>query len=177
MSDFILKTNINISNIKQQIDNVIKHNNISNSLEGKSTTGENCAQYMLLDNIHQLNDTINVIKDKVKQSLIEYKIILSDDNLTTVSAWTVFGYENCFHKIHKHNEKNIKHVATVLYLQNSDNTTQKPGSIYAITNGEIVTYDPIVGDILIFPTHLLHGTYPQGYGLRQTLNIDFKISR
>ena len=34
---------------------------------------------------------------------------------------------------------------------------------------------PKVGDILIFPNWVYHGTEPQAIGLRQTLNLDFEI--
>ena len=34
-------------------------------------------------------------------------------------------------------------------------------------------FKPKVGDLFIFPWTLYHGVYPQGPGLRKTINCDF----
>ena len=39
-----------------------------------------------------------------------------------------------------------------------------------------MTINPEVGKLLIFPDWVLHGTYPQTKGTRQTLNVDYKLT-
>jgi hypothetical protein len=40
---------------------------------------------------------------------------------------------------------------------------------------EYKEFSPKIGDFFIFPIHVLHGTYPQSEGIRQTLNLDFEV--
>jgi len=174
--------------IKGSIDNIIDDYKITSSILNKSTRGVNAEQYDLLPYLH--DDArygiplINIIKHKVQEALNRPVKKLK-------AAWTVLGYENSFHTIHNHNPKKIFNntstnspygVSTVTYLNlpyigNDDHRT---GDFYAIiqdSNKENLKFvhSPKIGDILIFPIWVYHGTVPQSDGLRQTLSLDFEL--
>jgi hypothetical protein len=169
-----VKTN-NADHIKTKIDSVIKSNNIKSSVEYKSTKGENSYQFDLFQYTDQFQDVIDSIKNVTMHSLNKF----NNDRLTDlsiVSSWSVYGDRGSYHTIHRHNDITHNHVCTVLYLSTSEYDTNNPGSFFAIVNNDVVTHQPSVGDLLIFPVNLLHGTYPQGNGLRQTLSNDFELN-
>ena len=41
------------------------------------------------------------------------------------------------------------------------------------TGTKLHVIKPQIGDLLIFPWSLYHGVYPQGSGLRKSINCDF----
>ena len=110
--------------------------------------------------------------------------------LHACSAWTVLGDEGSYHTIHDHGPMN---VCSVLYLEvpepqevenEHDLWKDKSGQIYFVMHGSsynnlgvpnfrVFHVSPKKGMLVIFPSWMLHGVYPQGPGLRQTLNIDF----
>lgn len=161
--------------ITEKINNYIQANNLPNWLDGNknlSTRGQGSLQYDLLPYVLDLKDVYEEISNRVFRELINQGKTSSSSKLYIESTWTVFGYENGFHRIHKHNTN--RDIASVLYMTISQNSFNKPGTFYAVINGTIEEIHPKAGDLLIFPVHVLHGTYPQGPGIRQTLNIDFK---
>ena len=101
--------------------------------------------------------------------------------LHACSAWTVSGEEGSFHTIHEHGPMNI---CSVTYLQVPKNQIPPYGQIFFVLDASpynplstpssrILHLTPQEGMIVIFPSWILHGVYPQGQGTRQTLNIDF----
>jgi len=168
--DWIIRDNISITNISKVVKQGIQTTSPI-SLDSKSTTGENVKQYDLFQYLNN-NPAIDKIKEKILLNLEKY-LDVKLNNLKLLSAWTVLGYKNSYHTLHKHNNKQ-NHVSSVLYLN-----VKKVGSFYYVykKNEEIKcgTHKPHIGDLLIFPVWLWHGTYPQSKGLRQTLNLDFEI--
>jgi len=171
----IIKLNIEdkevCSSIKKQINFLIETNNIKSETDGKSSTGENIKQYELCQYIGNFLYYCEIIEDNLKLN----GFLKRDDYLMPNSCWTVIGDKDSFHTIHKHNNSRNAHLSTVLYLSIPKNDKNRPGSFYAIDGDDVVTIDPLVGNLLIFPTDMYHGTYPQGPGIRQTFNMDFKV--
>ena len=90
------------------------------------------------------------------------------------------GEDGGYHRIHHHNHgnKDCDRIAVVVYLKVPDNNIGDIFNILHKNNGEaidVVETTPEEGNILNFPKQVLHGTYPQSKGLRQTLNFDFNL--
>ena len=135
----------------------------------------------------------------VQREIVNYGLMpMNWRELHACSAWTVIGEEGSYHTIHEHGPMNISTVTylkvpqqkrTLEDLQNLTPSTTPPveataGQIYFVMDG--APYNPLStphyrlfhitpqeGMIVIFPSWMLHGVYPQGPGIRQTLNIDF----
>jgi len=166
---------------KEIIDNAVVKHNIQSITYGKSTTGINSKQYDLMSCLESIHDVKLKIQDKIVYSLKKNNFVSKESQLNIKSAWTVLGFENCFHTIHKHNLKYMSnHISTVTYLNLPENDENRPGNFYAILRDDMgenydFNHNPSLGEIMIFPVWIYHGTYPQGKGLRQTLNMDFEI--
>jgi hypothetical protein len=48
-----------------------------------------------------------------------------------------------------------------------------PNNVFYHSNSKIIHINPEVGKLLIFPDWIIHGTYPQTKGIRQTFNVDY----
>ncbi len=146
-------------------------------LNEKSTRGINSKQYELFGLIKNKDRQISIVKEKIKFHL--NKFVHKELNLELLSAWTVLGQKDSYHTLHKHNEYNTKHIATVLYLETPPYSKDDFGNFYFLFRhgSEIIkhSHKPRKGDLIIFPVWIWHGAYPQQEGLRQTLNLDFKI--
>ena len=145
------------------------------SIKYKSTTGKNAKQYDLLKYLEH-NPIVDKIKEKILFNLKKH-FNLKTYGLDLLSAWTVLGYKNTYHTLHRHNTTKQNHVSSVLYLKTPKS---KKNNFYYLhkNNGEIdlKRLNPKEGDLFIFPVWLWHGVYPQlEKGLRQTLNIDFGV--
>ena len=108
-------------------------------------------------------------------------------HLRPYGVWTVRGDKGSFHKIHQHNARgSVLGISSVLYLNvpETNDDTQPNNNIYFVMNSgpttvfspdqpSVVEISPKRGELYLFPNWLLHGTYPQSEGLRQTFNIDY----
>jgi hypothetical protein len=166
---------------KNEVNRIIVEKKIENNIQGKSTTGINCEQYDLFQYSNDIQIVIDKIKYKIETSLKENNFISQNLSLQIKSAWVVLGFENCFHTIHKHNSKCYSnHISTVTYLNLPENDKNRSGNFYAIlrdneNENNDYHHSPELGEIIMFPVWVYHGTYPQGKGLRQTLNMDFEV--
>jgi hypothetical protein len=151
--------------------------------------GENSTQYWIYDHqVHpiffnkEFESSMYKLKDYAQSILIEHNLI-QQPSLKFESVWSIIGNENSYCEIHDH--PNICGVSVVLYLQIPENKSenhleQNKGQIYFVLDSDstedfdsrVVHITPSVGKILIFPNWLLHGTYPQVKGIRQTLNTN-----
>jgi hypothetical protein len=146
--------------------------NISNL----STKGKKSIQYTLTNDFNKKNNLIkirNLIENLIKKNL--NKNFNIDCSLKLMSAWTVLGEENSYHTVHNHNKKNLNYISTVTYL----NVPKKDKGLfyYFFQDKEDLHHriiDPCKNMIIIMPSWIYHGVYPQGKGLRQTLNLDFE---
>ena len=127
----------------------------------------------------------------MEENLIKEKILLNLDThlkfkcneLTLLNAWSILGDEHSYHSLHKHNNK-TNFISSVIYLTVPKFDDYKypgnsPGDFYYVyQQDQEIQYNnhkPQIGDLLILPVWLWHGTYPQTKGLRQTLNLEFEI--
>lgn len=171
LKDWIVTTETEVSSYKKIIDDITKE--MISDKEGVSTQGEKSKQFYF-KNHEKLSNIVPDIKNLINNSLKYFDLKLS-------SAWTVYGEKYGFHKIHRHNHENNNHLATVLFLDVPKIVDPDlPGELFFITrdkdnNLEYNKFSPKIGDFFIFPIHVLHGTYPQSKGIRQTLNLDFEI--
>lgn len=183
MNNWLIVEKLNLNDVvlfKDTIDNIIQSKNITSSILNKSTTGVSSKQYELVEYLKNLENITKVIQNKVKDALAKNNITNLPFDLKVINAWTIMGYEYCFHKIHRHGVLN-NHISTVMYLNLSENTEDMPGNFYAILQDDKCMnfhYErsPQLGELIVFPVSVFHGTYPQGKGLRQTLNVEFEIS-
>jgi len=182
-----------VSFLKSSVDSIIDEYKITSSILNKSTKGINAEQYNLLPYLHHdaqygiplINHVKNMVQTTLKRTVKQLK-----------AAWTVRGYENSFHTMHNHNPKYITNiginvngsntqspygVSTVTYLDVPCNIEpHRTGDFYAILqdrNNENFNFvhSPKIGDVLIFPIWVYHGSVPQSNGLRQTLSLDFEL--
>jgi hypothetical protein len=184
-----------------EIKNIIKKNlnNLYKNKKDYSTKGKNSEQYWIINrkNNFFINDPMfcefekkynNEIIDRIKSVNLFYEKIKSEIYLSAINAWSVIGEENSYHTIHYHNDGYFDGISTLLYLEvPKENCDDEPeNNIYLVTNSgvknpfynqnqNILSINPEVGKLLIFPDWVLHGTYPQTKGIRQSFNIDYKI--
>ena len=187
--------------IIEEIRTIIQENlnNLYKNKEGYSTTRKNAEQYWL---IHQKDDFFvqdsrfydfekkykNQILNRIKAADLFDERNKEDIDLKHINAWSVIGEENSYHTIHCHNEGIFDGISTLVYLEVPEtNVKDEPeNDIFLVTrvgSGNPFYYkippyssiNPEVGKLLIFPDWVLHGTYPQTKGIRQTFNIDYRL--
>jgi len=188
----IISTLKDTTDIKEMLDTV----DPMNYSDFTSAKGDNSKQHYIIPPTwmpaeqHTYPKTWDTVKERiagiVKQELVHHGIFpLKWKDLHPVSAWTVKGDEGSYHTVHDHGPET---VSTVIYTSVPPLKPFTPpmttGSIFLIMDSDpyseltqpgmrVFHVKPHENMILIFPSHILHGVYPQGPGLRQTLNIDF----
>jgi hypothetical protein len=175
--DWLFETYITkeeVKKIKKILSETIVENRIPNRFEIQSTTGD-IQQYSL----HKLLDSHihDLVKSKTKEILIENNILKIENNLNHKASWTVYGQEGSYHTTHNHSQKGFESkISTVLYLD-CPKSYSHSGLFYAFfRSNEIILKEPEIGKLIIFPSWIYHGTYPQPKGLRHTLSIDFTLN-
>ena len=120
----------------------------------------------------------------VQKLLIHHGLLPGQwSGITANRAWTVIGEEGSYHTIHDHGPNAVCSV-TYLEVPERSKDNDKAGQIYFVLQSDpyhpltpvkhkVVHITPKPGMIVIFPSWILHGVYPQGPGIRQTLNVDF----
>lgn len=180
-----------VEQLKKEINSnldLLHKNTYSSALQGKNST-----QYWIYDHqVHpkffnqKFTELMYHLKDGVNDALVSYNLT-KNTSIKFESAWSIIGDKNTYCRIHNH--PNIDGVSSVLYLQvpevvKEEDLNSPQGQIYFVLNSDNSTDDldsqvihitPEVGKLLIFPNWLLHGTYPQMEGARQTLNTNLFI--
>tara|TARA_R100000781_G_scaffold1181_1_gene1872 strand:+ start:99 stop:704 length:606 start_codon:yes stop_codon:yes gene_type:complete len=139
--------------------------------ENRSTKGNNSVQYQL--DVEDNKKIINIISKHTKKFLENFNY--KNFTLKPISMWSVYGQEDSYHTFHAHNNNNLPHVATVTYLDISKDNEQKGGQFYGLLDNKYFEIKPEVGTFIILGINIFHGTYPQGKGLRRTINLDFEM--
>ncbi len=185
-------------NLVKKIKNLVNLNlkDLLKLKKGYSTTGKNAEQYWLIkkdSNFYFKNKDFEDIKKEYKDNILNRlkKSNLLDENIKNLdidnkNSWSVIGEENSFHSAHFHNNGEFCGISTVLYLNipesNVENSCENnlflimnsgPNNRFYLSNQKIIDINPKVGKLLIFPDWIIHGTYPQTKGIRQTFNIDY----
>jgi hypothetical protein len=188
-------------NLVEKIKLIIQENldNLYKNKEGYSTTGKNAEQYWLINKLDNFftNDSRfyefeseykNQIINRIKAADLFDKKRKENIDLKHINAWSVIGEENSYHTIHCHNEGTFDGISTLVYLEVPETNVEDepennlflathvgPKNPYYYENTPSLNINPEVGKLLIFPDWVLHGTYPQTKGIRQTFNIDYRI--
>lgn len=183
--EFLNTANSIIDKFCQNQTPLKKNSNNTKVLE-RSTTGILSNQYAIQKS---LASEEMIIFMKEYQNICEkiskdYCVIMKDLYFSWKVAWTVVGGMGGFHTLHDHDV--LDNICSVLYLKCGKEISSPFGETYFILDANCrnknlinfekkVTISPSEGDLLLFPSHILHGTYPQTSELRQTLNVDFEI--
>lgn len=121
------------------------------------------------------------IENIVLKHLVEHSLLpMTWNGIKIESAWVVNGEEGSFHTMHEHGNGCI---SAVIYTSTAEVQYEHQGAIYfaldsnpysdlGAQNPRLLKLNPKPGNIVIFPGWILHGVYPQGPGLRQTLAMD-----
>jgi len=160
---FLKAFTININGIKSKIDHLTS-SMTPVDLTNRSTRGKLSKQY-IFKNYKDIKEIIEFI-------ILNLKIIYPKDNFKLKAAWTVYGQKDSYHLFHKHDKTQKNCIATIIYLEVPK---KEPGDFGYIINEEAYRISPEKGLFCVMPINLLHGAYPQGKGLRQTLNLDFEV--
>jgi hypothetical protein len=124
----------------------------------------------------------NIYENIVQKEIVNYGLMPYDwGKLQAKSAWIVTGSEGSYHTAHEHGPSNI---CSVTYIDVPEKKQDKAGEIFFIMhcdsysqlsppNFRTLHIQPQKGMIVIFPSWMIHGVYPQSVGVRKTLNIDF----
>ena len=190
------------SHLVVEIKTIIQENlnNFHRNKEGYSTIGKNAEQYWLVQQKDGFftNDSRFYEFEKKYKNQIWNRICAANlfdkkkeeyIDLNHMNVWSVIGEENSYHTMHCHNRGGLDGISTLVYLEVPEtNVEDEPeNNIFLAThvgaenpyyyeNDRVLEINPEVGKLLIFPHWVPHGTYPQTKGIRQTFNIDYKIT-
>lgn len=185
--NWIVETSLDISKYKTLLLNeTIK--DVQNNVVNKSTSGLS-KQYDIIDKFDEdfLQELKQIILNHIKKVLVETNFITPNENLNLEASWIVKGQSHGYHKLHCHRyleDAKTSNIATVIYLEMEPEEPMRgpddrDGYFYYVVpeNNDIIygTIKPKVNKMIIFPTWLWHGTYPQKKGKRTSLNLDFSI--
>jgi len=196
-SNWIIEDQLDNKLVEKITNNINENlNNLLKLKKGLSTTGKNAEQYWLINpnsNFYFKNKDFEDIKKEYKDNVLNRlkKSNLLNEKIKNIdiaanTSWSVIGEENSFHTTHSHCNNGINGVSTVLYLNvpKSNLETSPENNIFLIMNSglnyrlyhckpKVIHINPVVGKLLIIPDWIVHGTYPQTKGIRQTFNIDY----
>ena len=173
-NQWLLKTKIDIDKVNSLAEQgeyaLIDHGD-------RSTSGDKSKQWAFSD----ANLLFDFVIEELKKANPE-KHLYDMDLLRKGSAWIVEGQEGSYHRMHRHtrtslelHRPNDKNLATVIYTDVPED--ENKGEFYFIMKKEkdiiIDSIIPEKGDFFIMPCTVWHGVYPQGAGLRRTINVDF----
>jgi hypothetical protein len=181
-----------VCEIKEFLKNHIKF--LYKDKKGYSTTGDNAEQYWIKNlgdpSFCYKNLEYDSIEKKIKKEIYgrlkAASIFRNEDiEIEQSTAWTIIGEEGSFHTVHNHSDGILNGVVVVLYLSVPPKIENNNNGIFLILHTDssnpfisnsipnVYHISPEIGTILIFPNDILHGTYPQTKGIRQTFNVDY----
>lgn len=187
-------------NLFQEIKLIIQENldNLYKDKKGYSTTGKNAEQYWLINKEKDFftdNSRFYEFEKEYKKQILNRikELDLFDEerkeniDLKNNNAWSVIGEENSYHTFHDHG-RGYDGISTLVYLEvpetNKEDEPENnifltthvgPKSPWYYEKPPIVSINPEVAKLLIFPDWIPHGTYPQTKGIRQTFNCNYRI--
>ena len=163
-----VKHGINIEELKEWVVNE------------QFTIADEYSKYTGRGNINQhffdaKSSTKNFFHDMVKGICERNDIPFT--NMKYSNSWTIDGYENSYHDIHRHTEPDGSirgGMSVLIYLSlPKDMSDMKGWFFYVDKDGEWCYVKPELDTAFIFSQQVPHGTNKQSEGLRKTLNIEF----
>ena len=156
-----------------------------------STTGKGSEQYFVKDHAGDQKTYQKITKEldnKILNLLKKTELLKDDMYVTPKNSWTIIGKENGYHTIHCHTEGSVFGISCVIYTRvEYEEVVEREGDIYFVMNADCSSshtfhtkkqceiFTPTKNKMLLFPGWLLHGTYPQPKGIRQTFNYEFEL--
>ena len=173
-NQWLLKTTIDIDKVNSLIEQS-EYKEVD--IKDRSTEGNKSKQWSFTD----CPLLFEFVADELTKANPE-KHLYDMDILKWGAAWMVEGREGSYHRMHRHTKRymelkrpNDLNLATVIYTDVPDD--DEKGEFYFIMKKEndiiIDSIIPKKGDFFIMPCTVWHGVYPQGPGLRKTINVDF----
>jgi hypothetical protein len=168
--------------------------------KGYSTTGAGAENYWLKKNKwcfvdrDEFDRVESGFKSAILDTLAKYDLSNAfhprNAGLLEQGCWSVIGHENSYHVPHSHYNPRFCGISTIVYLRVPETNleTSPDNNIYILMRArkpvrfssppfcQVLSINPIVGKLLIFPTWLVHGTCPQTRGIRQTFNVDYAFT-
>lgn len=176
-TNWLVKTNINIDGFTDTINDITKDETPDN-IFNKSTRGNKSVQFDLINHFKKIQYITNKITKEFES--IE---VLQKKKFKPLMGWTVYGHQGGYHKVHNHvgQHGKLDHISVVLYLEtpNSKGWQQRGQFYFFLLDENGIKYheiEPEKGMMIIMPTKVMHGSYPQPRGLRHTLNFDFGVA-
>ena len=176
--NWLVKANIDTTPFE---DALAKCKHIKDVSGTTSAIGPNTKQLEIFDGFEYINLMTDELKTIFTVDIINDKIDLSKPH--KLSLWSVEGGEHSYHRLHRHSMAGDEHLrinnclSTVFYL-NVPDEKNNPQFYFILEKNkgtEYHTITPKKGDLFIFPWSVYHGVYPQGPGLRKTVNLDFEF--
>ena len=172
--NWLIKTNV--GDVKPY-EEALKFYDRAEDVSGRtSAAGPNTKQIDYFGTDKYIELLTNFITKNIDDPRIDHSAITIPWGTHT---WTVEGQEHSYHILHRHGKPEVRcneNLATVLYL----NVPKQGGEFYFIleknTGIEPHIIKPEVGDLFLFPWSVYHGVYPQGPGLRKTVNMDYNYT-
>jgi len=159
-----------------------------------STAGKGSIQYWIKNHYgdKKMFQKISYKLENKILNLLKKTNILKDDIEITIlpkNSWTIVGKENGYHTTHCHTDGSVFGLSCVIYtkVEYEEEYDGKGGDIYFIMNADCASshtfqtkkqyhiFTPTKNKMFLFPGWLLHGTYPQPKGIRQTFNYEFDL--
>ena len=100
-------------------------------------------------------------------------------------SWVVEGDKGSYHQLHRHllpYDLTIltNDISCVYYLEVPEHKQEGDGAFYFLfeNNGFIEHQEiqPKTGDLVIMPSTMWHGVYPQSKGIRRVVNMEFRYA-
>jgi predicted 2-oxoglutarate/Fe(II)-dependent dioxygenase YbiX len=152
----IYKTKIEISDIDKLISDIKL--NLDVDLETKKSTS---AEPGIQSTIVISSTSIRELNEKIIKVLFENSKIDKNTPYTTKQWVYISDKKNTYYGFHSHDKKNHTNIPLQLtytyYVQMPNNLVGDDGKlVFKLENGTTYSILPEVGDLLIFPTTLLH---------------------
>ena len=148
-------------------------------ISDRSSKGQYSKQYNSFDKKFGFNILANYVAKTINRELDFFDLKSYDVS----TSWIVEGGDKSYHRLHRHQKTSLgetrpeeSNIATVIYTDVPEKEEDRGQFYYLLKQDNDIVCNFIIpekGDMIIMPWTVYHGVYPQGPGLRKTLNIDF----
>ena len=163
---------------EEEIKNLLKNIKKTNHIYHEALKGDALSTHKLFINILKNNS----LEKKLNEEIKEYSKILGIDNQIISTSWTNIQKKGS--KLVKHNHTTSP-ISGVLYLKVDKNSSKiyfyNPNPYINImnikqrneTNYEYIYFEPEIGDLILFPGWLLHGSNEEFNNSKERVALSF----